>query len=286
MTRVAAVDIGTNSMRMLIADDGGEVGRWEVVTGLGRGVDRSGVLSDAGMGATLPVLGDYGQLMDGHGVTRRRAIATSASRDAANREVFFDMVEETLGVRPELITGTQEARLAYAGATAGFSGPGPWLVSDIGGGSTEFVTADTAVSVDIGSVRLTERALPERPATGHRLDEARSLVTGLLAALEPVLVGSLIGVAGTWTELPGLATGRDEPTITASAVTGVVEMLAGLTVEETARLPTLNPDRAGVILGGAVIAEAVMGWCHAPLAHVTVHDTLDGVVMGLLAQCE
>jgi exopolyphosphatase/guanosine-5'-triphosphate,3'-diphosphate pyrophosphatase len=281
MTLVAAVDIGTNSMRMLISDGIDEVGRWEEVTGLGRGVDRTGALSEDAMTATLPVLEGFGRLMDRHNVARRRAIATSASRDASNREAFFDLAEVALGVRPDLISGDEEAKLAYLGATRGFDGQRPHLVSDIGGGSTEFVTEAKAVSVDIGSVRLTERALPTRPASSADLNAARKTVSGMLSEVELGNIGSLIGVAGTWTELPGLARGRDGSTITRDEVTAVAEMLAGLTVEETAQLPTLNPKRAPVILGGVVIAEAVMALCNTDEACVSIEDTLDGVVIGL-----
>jgi exopolyphosphatase / guanosine-5'-triphosphate,3'-diphosphate pyrophosphatase len=281
MTLVAAVDIGTNSMRMLISDGIDEVGRWEEVTGLGRGVDRTGALSEDAITATLPVLEVFGRVMDRHRVVRRRAIATSASRDASNRETFFDLAEVALGVRPELISGDEEARLAFLGATRRFDGQSPQLVSDIGGGSTEFVTEAKAVSVDIGSVRLTERALPSRPASFADLRAARMMVSDMLSEVEVGKVGSLIGVAGTWTELPGLAHGQHGPTITRDEVTAVAEMLAGLTVEETAQLPTLNPKRAPVILGGVVIAEAVMALCGTDEAHVSIEDTLDGVVIGL-----
>jgi exopolyphosphatase/guanosine-5'-triphosphate,3'-diphosphate pyrophosphatase len=269
-------------MRMLIGDGVVELGRWEEVTGLGRGVDSTGRLSDDAIAATIPVLSDFGRLMDRHGVVRRRAIATSASRDASNRESFFDLAEVSLGVRPDLICGEEEARLAYTGATTRFEGVAPYLVCDIGGGSTELVTEATAVSVDIGSVRLTERALPGRPVPQGQLVAARALVAELLSGVEPGPVGSLIGVAGTWTELPGLARGQDDAEVTRSEVTAVVEMLAAMTVEDTARLPTLNPKRAPVILGGAVIAEAVMHRCLIDVCHVTIHDTLDGVLTTLL----
>src|SRR5690606_11052599 len=155
--RVAAVDIGTNSMRLLSTDGVEEVGRWERVTGLGGGVDRTGRLADDAIERNLAALAEYRELVDGAVEARVRAIATSASRDAVNRADFFVAVEETLGVRPDLITGEEEARLAFAGATSDWEGPPPAMVVDIGGGSTEFVTRDLAVSVDIGSVRLTER---------------------------------------------------------------------------------------------------------------------------------
>ncbi len=286
---VGAVDIGTNSMRLLIAHSRGEVVRLDRVTGLGRGVDRSGSLSAEAIEETLPVLQHYGRLMASHGVVARQAIATSASRDAGNREEFFDLAEEALGVRPALITGEEEAGLAYSGATGWYQGPGPVLVSDIGGGSTEFVTAGRAVSIDIGSVRLTERALPDRPASPDQLASARAMLREVFDGLDFGQVGSLIGVAGTWTELPamarGLASGTDTHAMTVGReeVTGVAEMLAGLTVEQTRELGTLNPARAPVILGGTLVAEAVMRVVGVDEAVVSVRDTLDGVVTRLLA---
>ncbi len=286
---VAAVDIGTNSMRMLIAGADSEIGRWERVTGLGRGVDHTGKLSEQAIAMTLPVLEEYGRLMDLHQVTMRRAIATSASRDASNRDEFFDLAESALGVRPTLISGEEEARLAYTGVIGSFDGPGPVVVSDIGGGSTEFVTATGGVSVDIGSVRITERALPDRPASPAQIDAARHVIRELFAVVNMGEVGSLVGVAGTWTELPGLAGSLPSATetygytVTRAEVTEVVEILAGLTLEETAALHSLNPKRAPVILGGVLIAEGVMDAVGAEEAVVSIHDTLDGVVAGLLA---
>ena len=286
---VAAVDIGTNSMRMLIVGGGSEIGRWERVTGLGRGVDRTGRLSGEAIEMTLPVLAEYGRLMERHGVSLRRAIATSASRDAANREEFFDLAEAALGVRPTLISGEEEARLAYNGATGWYRGPGPVLVSDIGGGSTEFVTADRGVSIDIGSVRLTERALPDRPATAAQLETARAMLADLFAGIDVGNVGTLIGVAGTWTELPSLSrrlhfsTDTHGMTVAGGEVTEVVVMLAELSIDQTRELGTVDPARAPMILGGAMVAEAVMNVAGVDGAVVSAQDTLDGVVADLLA---
>lgn len=286
--RVAAVDIGTNSMRMLVTDGVVEVGRWERITGLGQGVDRTGRLSDEAVARTLEALGEYRMLIESAGVERARAIATSASRDASNREEFFDAVEGVLGWRPELISGDEEARLAYEGAAAGWSGPGAVLVSDIGGGSTEFVSSERAVSVDIGSVRLTERAVPSRPAPPEEVETARRLVRELFAGIDFETPGALIGVAGTWTEIPRLAgvVGKTEDVqgarVSRDQVSQTVERLAGLTVEETARLTP--PMRAPVILAGVIVAEGVMEAVRADEAVVSVHDTLDGVASALLAE--
>lgn len=286
--RVGAVDIGTNSMRLLVTDGEADTGRWERVTGLGRGVDATGALSDTAISETLVALSEFGQLMRGHAVERRRAIATSASRDASNREEFFDAVAGVLGIRPELISGDEEARLAYAGATSRFDGRRPVLVSDVGGGSTEFVTADGGVSIDIGSVRLTERAIPSRPAPATEMAAARSLVGELFSGLSLPEVGSLIGVAGTWTELPALAgvvPRSSDPhgtTVTRSQLEAVVGLLSGLSVEATIAL-ALHPRRAPVMLGGLLIAEGVMDALGVDQVMVSIRDSLDGVAAGLLA---
>lgn len=288
--KVGAVDIGTNSMRLLIRDEAREVGRWEEVTGLGRGVDLTGALSPDGIEESLAALARFGATMNGDGVERRMAIATSASRDAANREVFFDLAASALGVRPVLISGEEEARLAYAGATSEASLMPPVVVSDIGGGSTEFVTADSGVSIDIGSVRLTERFIYSRPASITELETARALVANLFRAID-LEVGTLVGVAGTWTSLTAIALdlpeyardrvhgyrmGREE-------LTGVIDFLAGKTVEETANIRSLDPKRAPVILGGGLVAEGVMDSLGMHEVLVSEHDTLDGVAMELLA---
>ena len=155
--------------------------------------------------------------MDEVGVERRVAIATSASRDAANREAFFDLAGSALGVRPRLISGEEEARLAYTGATHGVDLADPVVVSDIGGGSTEFVTADSEVSYDIGSVRLTERAIPTRPAPPAEMESARALVADLFSEID-VETATLVGVAGTWTSLAAVA--QDLPSYSSEMVHG------------------------------------------------------------------
>lgn len=286
--RVAAIDIGTNSMRLLITDGLVETVRLERVTGLGRGVDHTGTLSGTAVAETLTALAEFRAILDEQEVPRVRAIATSASRDASNREEFFDAVETVLGIRPELISGDQEARLAYAGATGEFDGTPPFVVSDIGGGSTEFVTAGQGVSVDIGSVRLTERAIPSRPAPWEQVAAARGLVREMFSGISLAPVGTLIGVAGTWTELPKLARGLPRETdthgktVTNDEVGEVVGMLAGLTLEETEALPSLNPKRASAILGGVLVAEGVMDVLGMDRAMASVHDSLDGVAAALL----
>ncbi|HEU4917073.1 MAG TPA: hypothetical protein VFV13_10965 [Acidimicrobiia bacterium] len=287
---VGVVDIGTNSMRLLITDGTTELGRWVEVTGLGRGVDRTGLLSNAGIEDSLAALRRFGAEMDDAGVGRRAAIATSASRDASNREEFFDRAETALGVRPRLISGEEEARLAYSGVSAESRWPEPIVVSDIGGGSTELVTSRGGTSYVIGSVRLTERVMPSRPALPGELSAARALAAAVFAEVD-LPEKALVGVAGTWTSLAAMAHHRPshggEPVhgypLTRADLTSLIELLASMTVEETAAIPALDPKRAPVILGGAVVAEAVMAALGVEVGTVSEHDILDGLAMELLA---
>jgi exopolyphosphatase / guanosine-5'-triphosphate,3'-diphosphate pyrophosphatase len=288
--RVGVVDIGTNSMRLLVTDGIQEIGRWVEVTGLGRGVDRSGTLSAEGIEESLAALARFGQEMERAEVEKRAAIATSASRDAANREAFFDLAESALGVRPRLITGAEEARLSFVGATHHVDATAPIVVLDIGGGSTEFVTVEDEVSVDIGSVRLTERVIPTRPAPSTELEEARSLVTALFSDID-LETRTLIGVAGTWTSVAAIAQGlpaykRDRVHgywMSRESLAATVDSLASMTLEETAVIPALDPKRAPVILGGALVAEGAMDVLALDAAMISEHDSLDGVAMDLLA---
>jgi exopolyphosphatase/guanosine-5'-triphosphate,3'-diphosphate pyrophosphatase len=288
--RVGVVDIGTNSMRLLVTDGSMDIDRWVEVTGLGRGVDRTGSLSPEAIEESLAALARFRAEMDWAEVEKRAAIATSASRDAANREEFFDLAESALGVRPSLITGEEEARLAFAGATRRVDATEPLVVSDIGGGSTEFVTAGGEVSFDIGSVRLTERAINSRPAPPNEMGAARELVAGLFAEVD-LETGTLIGVAGTWTSLAAIAQELPEYSrdrvhghrMSRGSLAGVVDSLSSMTLEETAAIPALDPRRAPVILGGALVAEGVMDTLGIGEVTISEHDTLDAVAMELLA---
>jgi exopolyphosphatase / guanosine-5'-triphosphate,3'-diphosphate pyrophosphatase len=288
--RVGVVDIGTNSMRLLVTNGTGEIGRWVEVTGLGRGVDLSGTLSAEGIEESLAALARFGAEMDRAEVEKREAVATSAARDAANREAFFDLAESALGVRPRLITGEEEARLSFAGATHQVDATPPVVVSDIGGGSTEFVTAEGEVSVDIGSVRLTERVIPTRPPPSTELEAARALVAGLFSSVD-LETGTLIGVAGTWTSLAAIAQGLPEyirnrvhgHRMSRDALADTVESLSSMTLAETAAIPALDPNRAAVILGGALVAEGVMDVLGIGEVMISEHDSLEGVARDLLA---
>jgi exopolyphosphatase / guanosine-5'-triphosphate,3'-diphosphate pyrophosphatase len=281
------VDIGTNSMRLLITSADGEVGRWVQVTGLGEGIDATGQISEAAMQRSLDALSEFGRLMDRHSVSTRKAIATSASRDAANRDVFLAMATRAIGVAPTLIGGDQEARYAFDGAV-GADGASV-VVSDSGGGSTEFVTASDEVSVDIGSVRLGERCLPERPATTDQVVAARKHVADAFSSVAP-RGESVVGVAGTWTSLAAIDLGDadrkrvDGHPITAQRLERIVDLLASLDLDETRSLPGLDPARAEVILPGALVAEGVLAHLGLDVASISERDTLDGVAKELLAQ--
>lgn len=276
-------------MRLLITDGEHDIGRWVEVTGLGKGVDSAGSLSEARMDMTIHVLEEFGRKMDEHDVERRLAMATSASREASNRDLFFDRVERALGVRPTLISGETEGRYAYSGATAGLSLDDP-VVSDIGGGSTELVTADSVQSIEMGTVRLADRALPERPASPDALDRARVIVAAAFSGVEVAGVNEHVGVAGTWTSLVGVSLGLEpyDPEavhgsrLTIESVEVLVDRLSRMTLEETRRIPGLDPKRAPVILPGAMIAHALMVSLGFTETIVSERDTLDGAAMELI----
>ncbi|MFV1960881.1 MAG: exopolyphosphatase [Acidimicrobiia bacterium] len=289
--RVGVVDIGTNSMRLLVTDGITEFGKWVQVTGLGQGVDASGRLSEEAIERTLTVFRRFGDLMEDMEVERRMAIATSASRDADNREEFFDQAENALGMRPTLISGHEEARFAYRGATANQELAPPVIVSDIGGGSSEFVSAVDEVSLDIGSVRLTERVLPKRPASPGEMERARGLIDDMFREVEVGAVGTLVGVAGTWTSIAAIAQELPEYdrervhrySLSRNRLGQVTSMLTLMSTDETAAIPSLDPKRAPVILAGTVIAGGVMDALDMPEVVISERDTLDGAAGYLLA---
>lgn len=289
---VGAVDIGTNSVRLLITADAEEVIRQVVVTGIGKGVDTTGRLDEERIDATVQVLAGYGETMDRHGVIRRRAVATSATRDAANRDLFLDRAEEALGVRPETIPGDVEAELSFRGATTGGDFEEPVFVVDIGGGSTEIVGSAGGTSVDIGSVRLTDRIVgTDRPLSPEIVRKASEHTDEILrSALPKSPPASVIGVAGTWTSLMAMALDLPEyqreqvhlAVLTESALNHLVDRLAGLAIDETERIPSLDPARATVILGGAIVASRVIHLLGVDRVTISEHDLLDGVAASLL----
>lgn len=295
--RVAAIDIGTNTARLLVAvlRQGELIDELRVteVCGLGRGVDGSGRLGADAIARTVAVLEKFAQPI--RGADRVRVVATSASRDAANRGEFFDAAEDVLGHRPELITGETEAELSFSGAALGR--PGPVLVIDVGGGSTEFVFGtsrpDYAESVDIGSVRLTDRLLVNAPPSGPAVAAARQVVSESVAKVTPpVRASEVVGVAGTFTSLAAMALGLVEydrtcvhnSVLSLGDVTTLVQELAILTVEQIEQIPSLDAARAPVILGGAIVVEQVMDTLAIPRVTVSEHDLLDGVARSLLPE--
>jgi exopolyphosphatase/guanosine-5'-triphosphate,3'-diphosphate pyrophosphatase len=299
--RVAAIDCGTNSIRLLVADvaDGEitDVARRMEIVRLGEGVDRTGRLSDAALGRTRTALVTYAAEIAELGAERVRMCATSASRDASNAADFRDMVRGVLGVDPEVITGDEEARLSFTGAVAGLNAQPPFLIVDIGGGSTEFVTGidgvDHAISMDIGCVRMTERHLHSDPPTAAEIAAATADIT---AAVETALVAvpgrgahTLVGLAGTVTTVTALAQGLsayDESrihhaTIGRDAVAKVTDELLTMTTAERLALPVMHPGRADVIGGGALILKLIMELSGQDAVIASEHDILDGIAFSI-----
>ena len=302
MTRVAAVDMGTNSTRLLVADVEGRgrdaklvpLDRRTRITRLGQGVDRERKLHPDAIERTLAVLREYRGVIDDLGVERVRATATSASRDASNRDELFDPVERVLGVRPELLAGEAEARLEFLGATASLTEPGPYLVVDVGGGSTEFIVGSDEPeglrSIDIGCVRLTEQFLHSDPPTAEELSQAVSVVRDQLADLGRALPAllrapTLVGTAGTvWTlaaiEL-GVDAGRsdliDHFRLTRDAAEEVFRTLATEPADRRRHNPGLEPGRVDVIVGGAIVVVSVMRQWGFDSLLVSEADILDGL---------
>jgi len=298
---VAAIDCGTNSVRLLVADAlGRPLERLMRITRLGQGVDRTGRLDDEAVGRTLEVLGEYRAVADRHGVGRLRMAATSASRAAANRDAFFDAAEEVLGVRPELLSGTEEASASFRGATADLDrSRGPFLVVDIGGGSTEFALGtdrlEGAVSIDVGCVRMTEKHLhhdPPRPEelsnclaeVALHLDDVQGELPGLAAA------STFVGLAGTITNVAavelGLATYDPEAihhfVLTRAAAEDVFRTLATEPLADRIHNPGLEQARADVIVGGLCVLVSVFRALDLQECLVSESDILDGLVAGLL----
>jgi exopolyphosphatase/guanosine-5'-triphosphate,3'-diphosphate pyrophosphatase len=302
MTRVAAIDCGTNSIRLLVADlppDGGPLSdvtrRMEIVR-LGQGVDRTGELAPEAIERTRVALADYAAEIERLGAERVRMVATSASRDARNAEDFREMVRATLGVPPEVVTGDEEARLSFTGAVRGLP-PARNLVVDIGGGSTEFVTGvstvDSAVSVDIGCVRLTERHLHGDPPTSAEVAAAsadiEAAVDRALAAVGGAAADRVVGLAGSVTTVVAIALDlpRYEPerihhaevsTVDVARVTGE---LLGMARAQRLAIPVMHPGRADVIGAGALILRIILERAGAPAVVASEHDILDGIAWSL-----
>jgi exopolyphosphatase/guanosine-5'-triphosphate,3'-diphosphate pyrophosphatase len=299
--RVAAVDIGTNSTRLLVADvDAGGNGalrtieRQTRITRLGQGVDASRRLHPDAIERTVTVLRDYGERIRALGAARVRMTATSASRDAANREEFFALARDAVGVTPELISGAEEGALTFAGATAGLDVPAPYLVFDVGGGSTELIVGtsepDGLLSVDIGCVRLTEQFLHGDPPAAEELSQAVSVVRDHLADVSRELPATataktLIGTAGTVWTMAAVELGVDASEserihhfrMTRAAAEDVFRTLATEPVEQRRHNPGLEPGRVDVIVGGAIVVVSVMRHFHFDEMLVSEADILDGL---------
>ena len=300
MNTLAAIDCGTNSTRLLVADDHGRtLDRLMRITRMGEGVDRTGRLAPAAIERTLAVLREYREAMDRQGVDKVRIAATSAARDAANRDELFDAIEGVVGTRPELLSGDEEGALSFAGAVSELDpADGPFLVTDIGGGSTEFVVGATeplaVASLDIGCVRITEKLLHSDPPSPEELSNAVGIVHEHLKDLqrEMPLVDEaerLVGLAGTVATMAAVEIGlpaydRDRIhhfVLTRRAAEDVFRTLATEPRADRIHNPGLEEARADVIVGGAVILVAIMRHFDLDECLVSESDILDGLVMSL-----
>jgi exopolyphosphatase/guanosine-5'-triphosphate,3'-diphosphate pyrophosphatase len=304
-TRVAAVDCGTNSIRLLVADVDPATGalhdldRQMLIVRLGEGVDRTGRLSDAALARTFDACDVYAARIRELGASRVRFVATSASRDAENRAVFVDGVVRRIGVEPEVVTGGEEAALSFDGATRERVGrePAPFLVVDIGGGSTELVLGETvptaSVSVDVGCVRMTERHLRSDPPTAAETEAARADIEVALDHAASVVpfdrAATLMGLSGTVTTLAAMDArlpAYDETMthgyrLSAHSVHGLTVRLQAMTHLERAAVPVMHPGRADVIAAGAMVLDAVVSRVGLPEVLVSEHDILDGIAWSL-----
>ena len=308
MTRVAAIDCGTNSIRLLIAEPDGSGGlndlkrRLEIVR-LGQGVDATGEFHPDALRRTFAAVDDYAELIKKAEVPVENVhfVATSAARDAKNRDSFFLGIKERLGVQADVISGETEARLSFMGALSRVTPDGePVLVMDIGGGSTELITGSaagelhSAISLDIGSVRVTERFLKQNPVADDDLERATTYVDELLAGsgVDFDSIGTWIGVAGTATTLAGVYLELEQydrervhgARIPVPAIAELLNRLAGLTVEEIRALPSMHPGRADVITGGALVETRVAQRLHVGELIVSESDILDGIALQLIDQ--
>jgi exopolyphosphatase / guanosine-5'-triphosphate,3'-diphosphate pyrophosphatase len=311
--RVAAIDCGTNSVRLLIAEsDAGklrDLTRTMRIVRLGEGVDRTGRLATAALDRTATALTEYRALIDAADVASVRMVATSAVRDAANRDDFDAMVERILGLRAEVVTGIEEAELSFTGACAGLAdadadadaGTGAVVVADIGGGSTELIRGsaqsgrvDGAVSLDVGSVRLTERHVRSDPPAPAELaaiaaDVRRALDSAGTVGVQPG--DRLVGVAGTVTTVAAVALRLPRydsshihaSTLSRGDIDRAVQEIVSMNRSQREAQAVIHPGRVDVIAAGAVILATVMAHLEADTVTVSEHDILDGIALGLQA---
>jgi exopolyphosphatase / guanosine-5'-triphosphate,3'-diphosphate pyrophosphatase len=304
VTRVAAIDCGTNSVRLLVADvseDGGgaltEVVRRMEIVRLGEAVDRTGRLAPQAIERTRLALAGYAAEIRELGAERVRMVATSATRDAANADEFTAMVYDTVRVAPEVVSGDEEAQLSYLGAVRSLP-RARYLVVDIGGGSTEFVTgyetAERAISMDIGCVRMTERHLhgdPPAPAEVAAAEaDIEAAVERAVAAVGGREADTLVGLAGSVATVTGIALGLPaydsarihHARVSYEEVAKVTADLLAMPRRQRLALPVMHPGRADVIAAGALILRAVMASAGAASVTASEHDILDGIAYSLL----
>ena len=307
MTRYAAIDCGTNAIRLLIADVVGgqltEVTRRMLTVRLGEGIDATGEFSPAALERTFAAVEDYGNEIERFGVRATRMVATSASRDARNADVFIEGVRRRLGINPDVVAGTEEAELSFMGAARGLSASlldSPLLIADIGGGSTEFVVGDAAsgvitsmCSVDVGCVRMTERHLHDDPPTAEQVDQAVHTIDGILdQAFDQVDISGVqtfVGLAGSVTTVAALAHGLAtyDPAaihgslVTLSQVEEVTDRLVRMARTERAAEPVMHPGRVDVIAGGALVLRQIMRRLPVHFVIASETDLLDGIVYRL-----
>ncbi|WP_432156925.1 MULTISPECIES: Ppx/GppA phosphatase family protein [unclassified Streptomyces] len=308
MTRVAAIDCGTNSIRLLVADVAPGTGelvdldRRMTIVRLGQGVDRTGRLAPEALERTFAACREYAAVIKEHGAERVRFVATSASRDAENRDVFVRGVLDILGVEPEVITGEQEAEFSFTGATRELAGRDhlekPYLVVDIGGGSTEFVVGEDHVraarSVDVGCVRMTERHLVvdgavTDPPSAEQIAAMRADIAAALDLAEETVplreARTLVGLAGSVTTLSAIAQELPEydsaaihhSRIPVGRVREITEWLLRSTHAERAAIGAMHPGRVDVIGAGALVLLSIMERTGAAEVVVSEHDILDGI---------
>jgi exopolyphosphatase/guanosine-5'-triphosphate,3'-diphosphate pyrophosphatase len=298
MTRVAAVDCGTNTIKLLVADldpatgAARELVREMRMVRLGQDVDRTGRLADQALDRVFAAVDEYAATIAAHDVAAVRFCATSAARDAANATVFTHGVRQRLGITPEVLTGDEEAALSYDGATRSLDVEGPVLVLDIGGGSTELVLGGphAAVSLDVGSVRMTERHLRSDPPADDEVAEAVKAVDTALDGLpaggvDAARARTVVGVAGTVTTVAAMVLGlpgyqRDRihrSALPVRAVHDAAERLLAMSHDERRALPFMHPGRADVIGAGALILDRVLRRTGVETLLVSESDILDGI---------
>jgi exopolyphosphatase/guanosine-5'-triphosphate,3'-diphosphate pyrophosphatase len=300
--RVAAIDCGTNSIRLLIADIDGnnfrEIYRTMEIVRLGQGVDQNKSFHPDAIARTLAAVDEFAQEISRRGVEKIRFCATSATRDATNRERFINGVKDRLGIEPEVISGEEEAKLSFIGATKEFAASdAPFLVVDIGGGSTEFVygSADVefAKSVNIGCVRMTERNIHSDPPAPEEIENARKDIQeaiAIAAAIVPITQAkTLIAVAGTATSVAASALGLAQydrhqihlARVSADQTHLVATTFARMNAEERSRIGFLHPGRADVFAAGSLVLSEILKATGASEFIASEADILDGIAWSL-----